>query len=104
MKLKRAIGSPRLQKKKLNMTGEVKAKKTYSLVDHISAIVPPTMVAAVDPNEPCKKRATITVWIFFALVEIQGESQCYSTKMQLYVQCNHDEHEEEPESRYDVQG
>ena len=47
-------------------------RKTYSLDDHISEIVPPTIVAPVDPNAPCKNRATMTVSIFFALIESES--------------------------------
>ena len=40
-------------------------------------MVPPTIVAAVDPNAPCKKRATITVWIFFALIKGEFAARTY---------------------------
>lgn len=46
--------------------------RTYSETGQISAIVPPTIVAPVDANEPCKNRPTITVWIFFALIKGGG--------------------------------
>ena len=51
------------------MMSKIYYRKTYSLDDHISEIVPPTIVAPVDPNAPCKNRATMTVSIFLALDE-----------------------------------
>ena len=48
-------------------TAKGTAGQTHSLGAHRSAIVPPTIVAPVDPNEPCRKRAIMTVWMFFDL-------------------------------------
>jgi hypothetical protein len=65
-----AIGSPRLGKSRAGfeaITRMMVCSSTHSRVDQISAIVPPTIVAVVDPQQPCRNRARITVWTFFAL-------------------------------------
>ena len=86
------------------MTGKIYYyRKTYSLVDHISEIDPPTIVAPVDPNAPCKKRATMTVSIFFDLVKGEEVSRLtVNTRRSSTVQYNHETHEQKSKSRTDV--
>ncbi len=67
----------------------------------MSAMVPPTMVAHVEPKPPCRKRAMITVWMFFALkmnlsVDMKGGNMTVS-------QGYHDVHKEEAACGHDVQ-
>jgi hypothetical protein len=68
-------------------------------------MVSPTIVAPVDPNlkEPCRTRATMTVWIFF---DLEGILALYIYSMiQNRTDVQHDhEDESDPGIRSSVKG
>lgn len=66
----------------------------------MSAMVPPTRVAPVDPNEPLRKRATITVCMFGALSGWLARRREASVWKDL--QGNHDVCEHEEKNGHDV--
>ena len=70
-------------RKSSSIIGKSYYQESYSLVNHISEIVPPTIVAPVDPNAPCKKRATMIVSIFLALVGSEEVSHLIFNKIQF---------------------
>jgi len=51
----------------------VRRWKTYSWGPHMSAIVPPTITAPVEPNPPARNRAIMTVWMFLDLRRAQWD-------------------------------
>jgi len=63
------IGKPRLRASYHQRMGR-EVIFTDSFADQISAMVPPTMVAPVEPKEPCKNRASNTTLISATLHNI----------------------------------
>ena len=66
----------------------------------MSAMVPPTRVAPVDPNEPPRKRAMITVCIFGALLDSLAEA--LPIKCVDDLQGDHDVRQREAKCRHDI--